>query len=219
MNQNNSLNTLGLRQALLAIDQGRCTAEDIINACFDRIEAREDAVGAWAFRLTREEYLQHYRENREFYAASVLKGLPVGVKDIIDTADMPTEMGSAIHQGRQPVDDASCVALIRQAGGMVLGKTVTTEFAYFKPGKTANPRDLERTPGGSSSGSAAAVADWMLPLALGSQTAASVVRPAAYCGVLGYVGSRGSSPCAVLSRWPSLWTRWGCWLAPARISP
>ncbi|SEG81564.1 amidase [Marinobacterium lutimaris] len=186
-----ALNELGLRQALLAIDNGECTAVDVINACFDRIEAREPQVGAWQYSLSREAFLDQYLSNEAFYRQSPLKGLPVGIKDIIDTADMPTEMGSPIHKGRMPVDDASCVALIRAAGGIVLGKTVTTEFAYFKPGKTRNPADLERTPGGSSSGSAAAVADAMVPLALGSQTAASVIRPAAYCGSVGYVGSRG----------------------------
>ncbi|WP_010323278.1 amidase [Marinobacterium stanieri] len=192
MTQLNPLNTLGLNQALKAIENHECTAPEIIAACYDRIEAREPEVGAWQYNLTREQYLQLYSSNQAFYEQSPLKGLPVGIKDIIDTADMPTEMGSPIHEGRQPVDDASCVALIRQAGGIVLGKTVTTEFAYFKPGKTANPRDLSRTPGGSSSGSAAAVADAMVPVSLGSQTAASVIRPAAYCGAVGYVGTRGT---------------------------
>ncbi|SIQ39470.1 amidase [Marinobacterium stanieri] len=192
MTQLNPLNTLGLKQALQAIENHECTAPEIIAACYDRIEAREPEVGAWQYNLTREQYLQLYCSNQAFYEQSPLKGLPVGIKDIIDTADMPTEMGSPIHEGRQPVDDASCVALIRQAGGIVLGKTVTTEFAYFKPGKTANPRDLSRTPGGSSSGSAAAVADAMVPVSLGSQTAASVIRPAAYCGAVGYVGTRGT---------------------------
>lgn len=192
MTDHKILNTLGLKQALQAIENHECTAPEIIAACYDRIEARESQVGAWQYNLTREQYLQLYRSNQAFYEQSPLKGLPVGIKDIIDTADMPTEMGSPIYQGRQPVDDASCVALIRQAGGIVLGKTVTTEFAYFKPGKTANPRDLSRTPGGSSSGSAAAVADAMVPVSLGSQTAASVIRPAAYCGAVGYVGTRGT---------------------------
>lgn len=192
MTDHKTLNTLGLKQALQAIENHECTAPEIIAACYDRIEAREPEVGAWQYNLTREQYLQLYCSNQAFYEQSPLKGLPVGIKDIIDTADMPTEMGSPIHEGRQPVDDASCVALIRQAGGIVLGKTVTTEFAYFKPGKTANPRDLSRTPGGSSSGSAAAVADAMVPVSLGSQTAASVIRPAAYCGAVGYVGTRGT---------------------------
>lgn len=191
MSNDNPLNLLGLRQALSAIERGECSALEIIECCFARIDAREAQVGAWQYRLSRERYLQQYRQDQDFYQQSPLRGLPVGIKDIIDTAEMPTEMGSPLHRGRQPVDDASCVALLRAAGGIVLGKTVTTEFAYFKPGKTANPRDLQRTPGGSSSGSAAAVADAMVPIALGSQTAASVIRPAAYCGTVGYVGSRG----------------------------
>ncbi|MDK2776614.1 MAG: amidase [Pseudomonadota bacterium] len=191
MGQSSPLNFLSLQQMLQAIEQQECSATDIINACFDRLESRESEVGAWQYRLSREAYLQHYRAQQSFYQQSLLKGLPVGIKDIFDTADMPTEMGSVIHKGRQPAEDASCVTHIRQAGGIILGKTVTTEFAFFQPGKTANPRDLQRTPGGSSSGSAAAVADGMVPVALGSQTAASVIRPAAYCGAVGYVGSRG----------------------------
>ena len=191
MKNNIDLNEMGLCQMLRAIEEGVCTTEALINACFDRIEARESDVGAWQIKRTRDEYLRYYQANKAFFDASPLKGLPLGVKDIIDTQEMPTEMGSPIHVGRQPVEDATCVALIRAAGGIVLGKTVTTEFAYFKPGKTKNPADLERTPGGSSSGSAAAIADNMVPMALGSQTAASVIRPAAYCGAIGYVGSRG----------------------------
>ena len=191
MGQSSPLNFLSLQQMLQAIEQQECSATEIINACFDRLESRESEVGAWQYRLSREAYLQHYRAQQSFYQQSLLKGLPVGIKDVFDTADMPTEMGSVIHKGRQPAEDASCVTHIRQAGGIILGKTVTTEFAFFQPGKTANPRNLQRTPGGSSSGSAAAVADGMVPLALGSQTAASVIRPAAYCGAVGYVGSRG----------------------------
>jgi len=191
MNTPIDLNEMGLCQMLRAIDAGDCTTEAIIHACFDRIDAREPDVGAWQVQRAREEYLACYQANKATMDASLLKGLPLGVKDIIDTAEMPTEMGSPIHQGRQPIEDASCVAQLRAAGAIVLGKTVTTEFAYFKPGKTKNPADLTRTPGGSSSGSAAAIADKMVPMALGSQTAASVIRPAAYCGAIGYVGSRG----------------------------
>ncbi|WP_028294091.1 amidase [Oceanobacter kriegii] len=180
-----------LMQMLEGIESGAFCTEDVIHACFDQIEQREPEVQAWQYRLQREEYLAQYRSRQAFYDQSLLKGLPLGVKDIIDTADMPTELGSPIHKGRQPVDDATCVVLLKQAGAIVLGKTVTTEFAYFKPGATRNPADISRTPGGSSSGSAAAVADFMVPMALGSQTAASVIRPAAYCGAVGYVGSRG----------------------------
>jgi len=191
MHSNTLSQPIGLKQALTLIKTGQYSAEAVVQDCLDRIEAREPEVGAWQYRLDAADYLAEFNNNRAFYENSPLKGLPIGIKDIIDTANMPTEMGSPIHKGRQPVDDASCVALLRQAGGIILGKTVTTEFAYFKPGKTANPRDLTRTPGGSSSGSAAAVADGMVPVALGSQTAASVIRPAAYCGTVGYVGTRG----------------------------
>lgn len=191
MNNNKPAHFTSLTQALQLIESGQSSTEAILQACLERIEEREPEVGAWQHRLDTRACLEQYRANRAFYDNSLLKGLPIGIKDIIDTADMPTEMGSPIHNGRRPVDDASCVALLRQAGGIILGKTVTTEFAYFKPGKTANPRDLTRTPGGSSSGSAAAVADGMVPVALGSQTAASVIRPAAYCGTVGYVGTQG----------------------------
>ncbi|NCF82419.1 MAG: amidase [Proteobacteria bacterium] len=119
------------------------------------------------------------------------RGLPVAVKDIFDTADMPTAYGSPIYEGYRPPSDASSVALVRAAGGVILGKTVSTEFAYFKPGKTANPHNPAHTPGGSSSGSAAAVADFMTPLAFGSQTVGSIIRPASYCGVVGYKPSYG----------------------------
>ena len=112
--------------------------------------------------------------------------MPFGVKDIIDTFDMPTEWGTPIHKGRQPERDAACVALSRKAGGVLLGKTVTTEFANLHPGPTRNPHDLTRTPAGSSSGSAAAVADFMVPIAIGTQTTGSTIRPASFCGVFGY---------------------------------
>ena len=115
-----------------------------------------------------------------------LAGVPFAVKDIIDTCDMPTEWGTPIHRGRRPQRDAACVALTRKAGGVLLGKTVTTEFANLHPGKTRNPHDPARTPAGSSSGSAAAVADFMVPIALGTQTTGSTIRPASFCGVLGY---------------------------------
>src|SRR5690606_36413720 len=115
-----------------------------------------------------------------------LHGVPFGVKDIIDTADLPTEYGSPIHRGHRPGRDAACVALMRRAGAVLVGKTVTTEFANVHPGKTRNPLDPTRTPGGSSSGSAAAVADRMVPAALGTQPADSTIRPASFCGIVGY---------------------------------
>ena len=142
-----------------------------------------------------------------------LHGVPIGVKDTYDTADMTTAYGSPIYDGNRPRADASAVALCRAAGAVIVGKTVTTEFAYWSPGKTRNPRNLGHTPGGSSSGSAAAVADNMLPLAFGSQTAASVIRPAAFCGVFGYkatrggIDSRGLLPLAPTLDSPGFFTR------------
>lgn len=127
-------------------------------------------------------------------ALGPLHGVPVAVKDIFDTADMPTECGSRLYRGRQPLQDAHAVALLRRAGAIILGKTVTAELALSAPGPTANPLDLRRTPGGSSSGSAAAVADRMVPLAIGSQTTGSVIRPASYCGILGFKPSFGAIP-------------------------
>ncbi|MBY6058748.1 amidase [Leisingera daeponensis] len=166
-------------------------AHEIVDLCHERITQREEAVGAWQWLRPRDECHAWLRDNADWLRQTPLCGLPVAVKDIIDTADAPTGLGSALHRTRQPSDDAACVSSLRAAGALVLGKTVTTEFAYFSPGKTANPHDLNCTPGGSSSGSAAAVADGMVPVALGSQTAASVIRPASYCGVYGYVATRG----------------------------
>ena len=119
-------------------------------------------------------------------------GIPIGVKDLIDTADLPTSYGSPIYRGHRPSRDAACVAALKRAGQVILGKTVTTEFAVYSPGKTRNPRDAKRTPGGSSSGSAAAVADGMVPAALGTQTAASIVRPASFCGCIGWKPTYGT---------------------------
>ena len=146
------LNQLTLTQALSLCNTGKSTVEQIVHACYDRIEAREQQVGAWQYMRSRTEYLDIYHNNQDFYKNSVLKGLPVAIKDIIDTADMPTELGSPIYQGRCPLQNATCVSRLLQAGAIVMGKTVTTEFAYFRPGKTANPCNLAHTPGGSSSG-------------------------------------------------------------------
>jgi Asp-tRNA(Asn)/Glu-tRNA(Gln) amidotransferase A subunit family amidase len=160
-------------------------AERHVQACLERIEAREPAVGAWTF-LDRELALAQARALDAGSARGPLYGLAVGIKDIIATADMPTEYGSPIYAGHRPAWDAACVSAIREAGGIVLGKTVTTEFAASHPGRTRHPHNPAHTPGGSSSGSAAAVADAMVPLALGTQTGGSVIRPASFCGVVGY---------------------------------
>lgn len=181
----------GLAEALARIRAGTLDIHDYVDACYDRIDSRETSVGAWQHLLERARYHAFLEENRERLAGTILRGLPIGIKDVFDTQDMPTTLGSVLHAQRRPSDDAASVAALRAAGAVIMGKTVTTEFAYFSPGKTANPRDLGRTPGGSSSGSAAAVADFMVPVALGSQTAASVIRPAAYCGTVAYVATRG----------------------------
>ncbi len=181
-------------EASEAIRAGRMTSEGLVSACLERIAAIEDGIGAWAY-LDADHALKQACEadriQQEGQTLGPLHGIPVGVKDIFDTGDMPTEDGTVLHAGRQPQEDATAVALLREAGAVILGKTVTTELAVFAPGKTRNPHDLERTPGGSSSGSAAAVAAGMVPLAIGTQTNGSVIRPASYCGVYGYKPSYG----------------------------
>ena len=181
---------LPLHQLLHVLNTGEASLPDIVASFYERIATRDGQVGAWQYLIDQEDYLAEYESRSDFYNASPLRGLPFAVKDVIDTADIPTTMGSVIHQDRIPDMDASCVTAMKAAGGILMGKTVTTEFAYFQAGKTNNPHDPERTPGGSSSGSAAAVADYMVPIAFGTQTAASVIRPASYCGCVGYVGSK-----------------------------
>src|ERR1700746_298524 len=182
--------SLSAREAAQQIAERRITAEELTAAYVERIEAREAVVGAWQY-FDREAPLASARRRDAEPPRGPLHGIPIAVKDLIDTVDMPTAYGSAIYRGHRPAADASCVALARAAGAVLLGKTVTTEFATFTPGKTANPRNPAHTPGGSSSGSAAAVADGMVPLAFGTQTAGSVIRPGAYCGCIGYKPSFG----------------------------
>ena len=184
------LNELTATEIIAAIGQGQITCEAVVRACLERIVAREPEVHAWA-HLDPEAALGAARAFDKNGKSGPLGGVPFGVKDIIDTFDMPTEWGTAIHKGRQPERDAACVALSRKAGGLLLGKTVTTEFANLHPGPTRNPRDLARTPAGSSSGSAAAVADLMVPIAIGTQTTGSTIRPASFCGVFGYRPTHG----------------------------
>ena len=184
---------LSARAAAQEIAAGRLTAEALMTACLDRIAAREKVVGAWHF-LDPAAALAAARQRDSEPPRGPLHGIPIAVKDLIDTADMPTGYGSVIYRDHRPAADAACVALARAAGAVVLGKTVTTEFACFTAGKTANPHNPAHTPGGSSSGSAAAVADGMVPLGFGTQTAGSVIRPAAYCGCVGYKPSFGTIP-------------------------
>ncbi len=183
------ITSLTAAQALAALREGRISAEELVGGCLARIRADEGRVQAWAFvdeTRALEQARNVDRIRREGHAMGPLHGLPVGVKDVIDTADMPTEDGTALHAGRRPDHDAAVVERLRSAGAIILGKTVTTELATYAPGKTRNPVNPEHTPGGSSSGSAAAVAAHMVPVAVGTQTNGSVIRPAAYCGVLGY---------------------------------
>ncbi len=183
-------NELSAHEALAEMEAGTLTSEALVEACLERIAEREPTVGAWQF-IDPDRARAQARAADGRPSGGELNGIPVAVKDLFDTFDMPTTYGSPIYENHQPAADASSVAITRAAGGVIMGKTVTTEFAYFQPGKTANPHDPERTPGGSSSGSAAAVADFMTPLALGSQTVGSTIRPASYCGVVGYKPSFG----------------------------
>ena len=166
-------------------------SETLVTACLERIAKREPEVHAWAY-LDAERALAEARQRDREAPRSPLHGVPVGIKDVIDTGDMPTEYNSPIYRGHRPKADAACVAQLRRAGCVILGKTVTTEFATSHPASTRNPHNLAHTPGGSSSGSAAAGADGMVPLALGTQTGGSVIRPAAYCGVAACKPSFGS---------------------------
>lgn len=175
------------------------SVETVVRACMARIEAREAAVRAWQFFDADLALVQARQLDRQ-PVAGPLYGIPIGVKDLMDTADMPTTYGSPIYHEHRPLADAACVAASRTAGAVIMGKSVTTEFATYQPGPTCNPRagfgPGEHTPGGSSSGSAAAVAAGMVPVAFGTQTAGSIIRPAAYCGVVGYKPTHGTLPLA-----------------------
>jgi Asp-tRNA(Asn)/Glu-tRNA(Gln) amidotransferase A subunit family amidase len=189
-----NLNWLSATEAARLICQGVISSEQFVEACLARVRETDAQIQAWAF-LDPDHALAQARAADEWRLqgrpTGPLHGVPVGIKDIFDTADMPTENGSVLYAGRTPSRDATVVARLRAAGAVVMGKTVTTEFAYFTPGKTRNPHNSEHTPGGSSSGSAAAVAAGMVPLALCSQTNGSTIRPAAYCGVIGFKPTHG----------------------------
>ena len=188
---------LSASEAARLIRDGVISSEQLVEACLARIREVESQVQAWAFLDSDYALAQARAADQMRLSGRVtgpLHGVPVGIKDIFDTADMPTENGSVLHAGRTPSRDAPGVAMLRAAGAVIMGKTVTTEFAYFSPGKTRNPHNPEHTPGGSSSGSAAAVAAEMVPLALGSQTNGSVIRPAAFCGVIGFKPTHGLIP-------------------------
>lgn len=182
------INQLGAADAAAKIAAGKLTSEALVRACLERIEERESAVHAWAF-VDPDLALAQARARDKESPRGPLHGVPVGIKDNIDTEDMPTEYGSKLYAGHRPVADAATVARLRAQGAVILGKTRTTEFACPFPTITRNPHDLNRTPGVSSSGSAASVADFMVPLANGTQTGGSVIRPASLCGVYGFKGS------------------------------
>ena len=194
MADDGELTTLTAIEAAEKIAGGELSAEEYVGACLERIAAIDEQVHAFV-HLDPKEALSQARaldeRRRNGNAIGPLHGIPVAIKDIFDTADYKTECGSPLLKGRQPMRDATAVARLRAAGAVIIGKTVSTEFAYFHPGPTRNPRDLERTPGGSSSGSAAAVAAGMVPLAIGSQTNGSMIRPAAFCGVYGCKPTHG----------------------------
>jgi Asp-tRNA(Asn)/Glu-tRNA(Gln) amidotransferase A subunit family amidase len=188
---------LGAVAAARAIADGAISSLQLVEACLARIREVEPAVLAWQY-LDEQHALTQARardtDRAEGRAIGPLHGVPVGIKDIIDTADMPTEDGTVLHAGRTPDRDATVVAMLRAAGAVIMGKTVTTECATYMPGKTRNPHNAQRTPGGSSSGSAAAVAAGMVPLAVGTQTNGSVIRPASFCGVYGFKPTHGLIP-------------------------
>ncbi len=198
-----TLHALSATEAARLIREGTISSEQYVGACLARVRETDARIEAWAFldpdhALAQARAADQYRLSGQ--PIGPLHGIPVGIKDIIDTADMPTENGSPLHAGRTPSRDAAVVTLLRCAGAVIMGKTVTTEFACGAAGKTRNPHDAAYSPGGSSSGSAAAVAAGMVPLALGSQTGGSTVRPASYCGVYGLKPTRGLIPRHGMSR-------------------
>jgi Asp-tRNA(Asn)/Glu-tRNA(Gln) amidotransferase A subunit family amidase len=178
------LHELSATQAAQRIAKREITAEALVRSCLERAELRDPQVKAWV-SLNAEFAVAQAQACDRMAPSSPLHGIPVGIKDVIDTADLPTQCNSPIYHAHRPRADASCVALVRRAGGVILGKTATTEFALQHPPATRNPHNLGHTPGGSSSGSAAAVGDRMVPLAFGTQTGGSTIRPAAFCGVVG----------------------------------
>src|ERR1700687_5047523 len=179
------LNQLSATEIVSKIAAGETTCEAVTRDCLERIAARDDVVKAWV-NFNAELALAQARAFDHEPRRGPLHGVPIGVKDVIDTFDMPTEVGPPISPAHRPRADAACFALLRRAGGVILGKTVTCEFAGMAPAATTNPHNPPHTPGGSSSGSAAAVADFMLPAALSTQTGGSVLRPSSFCGFFGY---------------------------------
>lgn len=186
--------TPGAYEASRRLQSGELTSAELVETCLAAIEAREDEVQAWTWLDPDHARAQAAAADERRAAGrspGPLNGIPVGIKDIFDTGDMPTEYGSPVFAGHRPAEDGAAVSRLRAAGAVIMGKTVSTEFALYAPGKTRNPHNPGHTPGGSSSGSAAAVAAGMVPAAIGSQTAGSMIRPASFCGVTGYKPSHG----------------------------
>jgi Asp-tRNA(Asn)/Glu-tRNA(Gln) amidotransferase A subunit family amidase len=192
-----ALNKLTAVDAATRIARHELTSVELVEACLQQIAARDGEVKAFAHidpAYARAQAKAADDAARQGRGVGPLHGVPVAIKDIIDTADMPTENGSPVFKGRQPEQDAACVAALKRAGAIIIGKTITTELATLTPNVTHNPRNLGHTPGGSSSGSAAAVADDMVPLALGTQTGGSVIRPGSFCGIYGFKPTFGLIP-------------------------
>jgi Asp-tRNA(Asn)/Glu-tRNA(Gln) amidotransferase A subunit family amidase len=185
---------LSAKQLIDKVKKSELSSVDVANSFIERIEEFEKDVHAWAF-FDKKSFLEKAKEADDWRLSGKplgpLHGLPIAIKDIFKTDDMPTGYGTPIKEGQRSRNESEVVRLLENAGAIIMGKTVTTELAYFDPGKTTNPHDYSRTPGGSSSGSAAAVASFMAPVAIGSQTNGSVIRPASYCGVIGYKPSYG----------------------------
>jgi Asp-tRNA(Asn)/Glu-tRNA(Gln) amidotransferase A subunit family amidase len=203
-----TMTELSATEAIGKIRGGEITSEELVGACLERIDQIDGEIGAWT-HLDPDYALKQARardtERQRGDPQGPLHGIPVGIKDIVDTQDFPTEYGTPLHSGRTPSEDATLVAGLREAGAVILGKTVTTELAVYSPGKTANPHNTAHTPGGSSSGSAAAVACAMVPLSVGTQTNGSVIRPASFCGVFGFKPTHGLiSRVGVLKQSPPL---------------
>lgn len=207
------LTELTAAELVRLMSEGTVLAQAVTEAHLERIGEEDEATGAWVHldsRFAIEQARQLDRHRKAGHAIGPLHGVPVGIKDIVDVRGLPCENGTPLDAGRRATEDAFLVTRLREAGAVILGKTVTTELAYFSPGKTRNPHDRERTPGGSSSGSAAAVAAYTAPLAVGSQTNGSIIRPASYCGVVGMKPSRGTiSRSGVISQSPTLDTMGG----------
>jgi len=178
-------NTIGLTEACNLISANRLKPMDLLQTSFDKANEVESVLKAFVSRATLESMAKQIKPGP-------LSGIPIAVKDIINTVDLPTTNGSPIYKDKTPAEDAAIVQKIRSLGGVIFGKSVTTEFAWRNPGPTTNPVNAEHTPGGSSSGSAASVGAGIVPLGLGSQTQGSIIRPAAYCGVVGYKASYGA---------------------------